>query len=154
MGLFFFAFTQISCNKTDQLEISSNQISTQQKNSNINESDVPAGVVDRFNQLYPSTNVMGWDLVDGNYLASFTFNSNSMSVLFAATGAVIETTTEILESQLPKSSTDYCAKYFVGKKIKSSARIVDASGRVFYKVEVDKTFLLFDANGNFIRIIA
>ena len=154
MGLFFFAFTQISCNKTNQLEISSNQISTQQKNSNIKEIDVPIAVVDRFNQLYPSTNVMGWDLVDGNYLASFTFNSNSMSVLFATTGAIIETTTEILESQLPKSCTDYCAKYFVGKKIKSAYKTIDASGRVFYKVDIDKNLLLFDATGSFIRIIA
>lgn len=153
MGLFFFVSSLISCNKNDLTENSSSLITTQQKNSNIKESDVPAAVLASFNQLYPSTNVIGWDLIDGNYLANFKFNGNSMSVLFAATGSVIETTTEILESQLPKNCTDYCAKYYAGKQIKSAYKTIDAQGRVFYKVDIDKTLLLFDSSGNFIRII-
>ncbi len=152
-GLFFFVSSLISCNKNNLTDNLSSQITTQQKNANINKSDVPVVVLDRFNQLYSSTNVKGWDLVDGNYLASFTFNGNSMSVLFAATGFVIETTTEILESQLPKSCTDYCAKYYVGREIKFAYKTIDALGRVFYKVEIDKTLLLFDAQGSFVRII-
>jgi hypothetical protein len=153
LGLFFFSFMQSSCNKNNLTENNS-QITTHQKNSNIKESDVPAGVKDKFNQLYPSTNVKAWDVIDGNYLAYFTYNNNSMTVLFAATGAVIETATEITESQLPKSCVDYCTKYYGSKNIKSPYRVVDAAGRVFYQLEVDKNLILFDAVGIFVRIIS
>ncbi len=151
--MLFVGLSMYACNKNSSTEFNNSSVTAAQKNSNIKESDVPTVVVNRFNQLYPSTNVKGWDLIDGNYLATFTFNGNSMSVLFAASGQVIETTTEILESQLPKSCTDYCAKYYAGKKIKSAYKTIDAAGRIFYKVDIDKTFLLFDSNGNFIRII-
>ena len=153
MGLCFFAFMQISCNKNDLTENNSSQITALQKNSNIKQSDVPAAVLASFNQLYPSTNVKGWDLINGNYLASFTYNSNSMSALFNANGQLLETTTEILVSQLPKSCTDYCTKNYAGFNIKFAARVVDSRGVVFYQAEVDKTLLLFDSNGSFIRII-
>lgn len=153
LSLFFFASVLLSCNKNSFTETNNSSLVGLQKKSSIKESDVPPGVVSRFNQLYPSTNVKSWDLIDGNYLASFTLNNISMSVLFAASGYMIETTTEILESQLPKSCTDYCAKNYAGKKIKSSARIDDAAGRVFYKVDIDKTLLLLDSSGNFVRII-
>ncbi len=153
LGLLFFAFMQISCNKNDLTETNSSLITTQQKNSKIKDSDVPSAVLNSFTNQYPSTKVKSWEYIDPNYLASFTYNGSSMSALFNLNGSLLETTTEILESQLPKSCTDYCAKYYTGFTIKFAARVVDAVGRVFYQAEVDKTLLLFDSSGNFIRII-
>ncbi len=153
MVLFFFASFLFSCTKNSLTETLSPTNNVSQKSSKIKDSDVPTAVINSFNNQYPSTNVKSWDLVDGYYLASFTFNGTSMSALFNANGSLLETTTEILESQLPKSCTDYCAKYYVGKNIKSAYKTIDATGRVFYKVDIDKNLLLFDSSGNFVRII-
>ena len=117
----------------------------------VKQADVPAAVKTTFTKTYPSTKVEGWVKEKGNYEAEFDYNKKEMSVLIDPDGNITETETEIAVSELSKTITDYCEKNYAGKKIKEAAKIVDAKGIVTYEAEINKTDVLFDLNGTFIK---
>jgi len=117
----------------------------------VKQADVPAAVKTTFTKTYPSTKVEGWVKENGNYEAEFDYNKKEMSVLIDPDGNITETETEIAVSELSKTITDYCEKNYAGKKIKEAAKIVDAKGIVTYEAEINKTDVLFDLNGTFIK---
>jgi hypothetical protein len=121
------------------------------KNSKLTEADVPSVVKTKFSTLYPDTKVEKWEKENGNYEAGFHKNKTEMSVLIDPTGNLLETETEIPVSELPKSVTEYVMKQKPGKKIKEASKIIDAVGLLTYEAEVEKTDLVFDQNGNFIK---
>src|ERR1043166_7934457 len=112
--------------------------------------DVPAVVKTKFASLYPTVKKAKWDREAANYEASFEQGEVETSVLFDASGNVLETETEISINELPKSVMDYVAQHYK-TKIKEASKIVDAKGIVTYEAEVKEGDLIFDTNGNFMR---
>lgn len=116
----------------------------------VQEKEVPIPVKTTFTNKYPKTEVEKWEKEDGNYEAEFDYNKEELSVLFDASGNILETEVEIKTTDLPKSVTDYIAKNVAGKKIKEAAKITDAKGTVTYEAEADNTDYIFDSSGNFL----
>lgn len=113
----------------------------------LKEADVPAAVKEGFKKQYPNAKVEGWEKEGANYEAEFDLNKTETSVVFDASGKLLETETEIAESALPKAVLDQISKTMPGKKVKEAAKIVDASGKVKYEAEIEKKDYLFEENG-------
>ena len=117
----------------------------------IKESEVPAPVKAGFSKHYPDIKSVKWEKEGANYEAEFDLKKVETSVLIDASGAILETESEINVSELPKAVSDYVTKNLSGKKIKEASKIIDTKGIVTYEAEVEKTDYIFDANGNFIK---
>ncbi len=115
------------------------------------EADVPANVKAAFSKQYPNTKAGSWEKENGNYEAEFDMNKTEMSVLIDPSGNITETETEIKVSELSTAITDYCAKNYAGKKIAEASKIVDSKGVITYEAEINKTDVLFTADGKFIK---
>ena len=119
----------------------------------VKESEVPAPVKAAFAKLYPNVKDVDWEKEGANYDAEFEVNKTESSVVFAATGNLLETEIEINVSALPKSASDYLAKKYPKNKIAEASKITDAAGTVTYEAEVGDYELIFDSNGLFIKEI-
>lgn len=117
----------------------------------IKESEVPAPVKAAFAKLYPNVKDVDWEKENANYEAGFEVNKTETSIVFDATGNLLETEIEIKVSELPKSASDYAAKKYPKDKIAEASKITDAAGTVTYEAEVGKNELFFDSNGTFIK---
>ena len=117
----------------------------------IKETDVPAPVKAIFVKQYPAAKAKSWEKEKANYEVAFDFNKAEMSLLIDATGSILETETEIKVTELSKPIADYCLKNYAGKSIKEASKIVDAKGVITYEAEINKTDVLFDVNGKFIK---
>jgi hypothetical protein len=116
----------------------------------LKETDVPAAVKAKFISLYPAKPGVKWEKEKNNYEAEFKQNKMEVSVLFEATGVIVQTEAEIPVSDLPKAVTDYVSKNLPGKKIEEAVKITGAKGKITYEAEIGKTDYLFDENGKFI----
>jgi len=74
-----------------------------------------------------------------------------MSAVFAGDGAWKETEQQVPTAKLPTAATSYIAQHYAGKRIKESAKIEKADGSINYEAEINKTDVIFDASGNFLR---
>lgn len=129
----------------------------------VKEADVPAAVKDAFKKQFPDVKKAEWEKEGANYEAEFDVVRVSMddpkakkqeiekSVVYTATGELVQTEEEIAVSSLPKAVADYVTKNYAGKKISEAAKITEANGTVMYEAEVGKEDLIFDANGNFVK---
>ena len=117
----------------------------------IKESEVPTAVKAKLTALYPNAKNPSWEKEKANYEAEFMNGKEEISVLLDASGNLIESETEISVSALPKAVTEYCAKNLAGKKIKEASKITEASGKVKYEAEIEKSDYMFDEAGNFIE---
>jgi hypothetical protein len=89
-----------------------------------------------------------WEWEDANYEANFKENGKSISCVLDKTGTILETETEIVQSELPKTVNTYVSNHYKGKKIKEIASIRKANGEVNYEVAVSGKELIFDQSGN------
>jgi hypothetical protein len=119
--------------------------------ANAQGSKVPAAVTTKFKTDYPNVNKVKWDTEGSNYEAEFKVNNVETSVLYDATGKVVETETEINVNDLPAAVTAYMNKNVAGKKISEASKIIDAAGKVTYEAEAGGTDYIFDEAGNFIK---
>lgn len=116
----------------------------------VKDSDVPAAVKNKFASLYPNIKAK-WEKEGANYEAEFEQNETETSVVFDASGNLLETETEIAISSLPAAVSEYFAKNYNGAKITEASKIVAADGTITYEAETKDGDFLFDANGNFIK---
>ncbi len=113
--------------------------------------DVPQAVKAAFAKKYPNITKVKWDKENENYEASFDLNEEDCSVLFDASGNILETEIEIELNQLPKGVLEYVKAHYPSKKAKEAAKIIDDKGTVTYEVELKGMDVLFDAEGKFIK---
>jgi hypothetical protein len=116
----------------------------------IKDADVPANVKTAFSTKYPNTKVLEWEKEGANYEAEFKVGKTETSAVFDATGAFIESETEISPASLPRAISEYVTKNMPGKKIKEASKITTAAGKVSYEAEVGDADYMFDDQGNFI----
>lgn len=117
----------------------------------VQEAQVPAVVKQAFAKNHLKVSKVKWDKEKDKYEASFNENNTDNSILFSSTGAVEETEVSVPLSQLPKGAVNYVKTHYKGQKVSEAAKITDAKGIVTFETEVNKTDLLFDANGKFIK---
>jgi len=117
----------------------------------VKEADVPTAVKDAFKKAYTNTNEVKWEKEGENFEAEFEVGETDQSVVFDATGQVIETEVEIKVDELPSGVKDYVAKNYKDTKIKEATKITDSKGTVTYEAEIKGKDLIFDTTGKFIK---
>lgn len=117
----------------------------------ISESEVPATVKSALKKQYPNATNVKWDKESNGYEASFDFNKTDTSILFDATGKVVETEVEIELNQLPKGAVEYVKSHYKGSTIKEAAKITDANGTITYETAIKGMDLIFDTDGKFLK---
>lgn len=119
----------------------------------VKEAAVPAAVKDALKKAYPTAKVEKWQKEDANYEAEIEVGKVESSLLYDASGNLLETEVEIKVSELPKAVTDYINTNLKGKKTKEASKITDSNGKVSYEAEVDEADYMFDETGNFLKKI-
>ena len=116
----------------------------------LDDSKVPAAVKIAFAKKYPGQTAK-WENENGQFEAGFKQHGKSMSVLFTAGGTMTESEVGIKVSELPAAVLAYVKEHYKGAAIKEAAKITKAGGTVNYEAEVNKTDVIFDANGIFLK---
>jgi len=116
---------------------------------------IPEGVKKVFTAQYPNATKVEWSLEKaGEYEAEFKINKAEMSVVYDAVGNLLETETEIEESELPQAIKAKLAKDFEGYKIDEIEKS-DAKGVTTFEMEAKKEKkefgLVFDNNGKLLK---
>jgi hypothetical protein len=111
---------------------------------------VPAVVKAAFEKQHPGKAVK-WEIEDGKYEAGFKNNGAATSILYDANGTATETEVDIKASALPAAVIQYVKTHYAGKSIKEGAKITKADGTINYEAEVNKTDLVFDKDGKFLK---
>lgn len=117
----------------------------------VKEADVPTPVKDALKKQYPTAKVEKWEKEGSNFEAEFHVNKIETCAVYDSNGKFIKSEIEIKESELPKGVADYIAKNLPGKKVKESAKITDAAGKLSFEAEIDNIDYIFDSNGTLIK---
>jgi hypothetical protein len=113
---------------------------------------IPAAAKSGFAAKFPTVQKVKWSIEKpGEFEAEFKLNGEEASALVDAKGNLIETETEIEESELPETVKAALIKDFVGYKLDEIEKATDAKGVVTYEMEAskgkDKLEISFDAIG-------
>ncbi|MES2836236.1 MAG: PepSY-like domain-containing protein [Bacteroidota bacterium] len=117
----------------------------------VKETEVPNPVKEALKKQYPAAQVEKWEKEGANFEAEFHVNKIETCAVYDSNGKFIESEIEIKETELPKAIADYVTKNLSGKKIKESAKITDAAGKVSYQAEIDNIDYIFDSNGSMLK---
>jgi uncharacterized membrane protein YkoI len=121
----------------------------------IKETDVPGPVKENFKKNYPQASGVKWEKENENYEGSFKESGKEISAVFDASGKFLQKEIEIAVSDLPSKVSEYVNKTYPGFNLDEASKITDASGKVFYEVEIEKgkeeAELIFDESGNFLK---
>lgn len=122
--------------------------------SALNQKDekIPAAVKTGFAAKFPTAQKVKWSVEkEGEFEAEFTLNKVETSALFDAKGTLLETETEIKESELPQAVKATLAKDFAGYKLDEIEKATDVKGVTTFEMEAakgkDKLEISFDASG-------
>jgi hypothetical protein len=113
---------------------------------------IPAAAKTGFAAKYPTAQKEKWSVEKpGEFEVEFTLNGVSTSVLVDAKGNLLETETEIKESELPVAVKATIAKDFAGYKLDEIEKATDAKGVTSFEMEAakgkEKLEISFDSNG-------
>src|SRR5579871_653957 len=114
---------------------------------------VPAVVKATLVKKYPNATKVSWEKEKGNYEANWGGKSGEdTSVQFTPAGAFVEEEDAIPVSQLPPNVLTYTNTHYKGAKISEAGRVTDAKGKKMFEAEIKGKDVLFDENGNFLKI--
>jgi hypothetical protein len=119
---------------------------------NQKEVQIPAAAKTGFAAKFPTAQKVKWSIEKpGEFEAEFKLNKVETSAVFDAKGNLIETETEIKESDLPQAVKATIAKDFAGYKIDEIEKATNAKGATTYEMEAtkgkDELEISFDASG-------
>lgn len=117
--------------------------------------NVPEAVKKTFAAQFPNATKVEWGLEKpGEFEAEFKLNKAEMSANFDEKGTLLETESEIKESELPQAVKATLAKDFVGYKIDEILKAV-AKGITSFEMSAEKDkkeFVLeFDSDGKLLK---
>jgi hypothetical protein len=116
-------------------------------------SEVPAAVKTALMKKYPSATGVTWEKEKGNFEANWGGKSKEdNSVVFTPDGAFVEQVVAIPISSLPGGVAVYVKAHYPGVKITEAGKVTDAQGKTSYEAEVKGKDLVFDEQGNFIKV--
>lgn len=113
--------------------------------------EVPEAVKSSMQKSYSNAKNVKWEKEKDNYEAGFTFNATDYSVLFDASGSIVETETGIAINALPAAVKDYLSKHYPKQKIKEAAKITDDKGIVTYEAEINGKDIILDESGKLLK---
>ncbi len=116
----------------------------------LNPAAVPAKVKAAFAKPHPGITAK-WEKENDVYEAGFKLGGKSISELYTAGGTMTESETDIKIAGLPSTVQGFVKSHYKGAGIKEAAKITKSDGTVNYEAEVNKTDLIFDANGKFLK---
>lgn len=90
-------------------------------------------------------------LTDSNLIAVYKDKGRSVEKTYDKSGKIIRTKLEIDASFLPKSSSDFMAKFYGSTNAFKAFKFFDDSSKISYFIELDSTKLSFDNYGNFLN---
>jgi|SRR4051812_25502587 hypothetical protein len=114
------------------------------------EAKVPEPVRTSFKTAHPAANPV-WEKEEGDFEASFSEGGKEMSCVLNNKGIILETETEMIPGDLPKTVLTYLDQHYKGKKIQEAAKIVKKGGAVNYEAKVNNKELMFGADGHYIK---
>ena len=114
-------------------------------------STVPVAAKAAFQKAYPHATKVKWGKEDADYEVNFTQANKEMSAVYSASGALKETEEDIKLIELPANVFTYIKQHYKGTAIKEAAKIIKANGEVNYEAEVNKTDVIFDKDGKFLK---
>ncbi|MGE5395602.1 MAG: PepSY-like domain-containing protein [Candidatus Saccharibacteria bacterium] len=123
---------------------------------NQKEEKIPAAAKTAFATKFPTAEKVKWSVEKpGEFEAEFKQNGVESSVLFDDKGNLIETETEVKESDLPPAVKSLIAKDFSGYKLDEIEKAADAKGSTTYEMEAvkgkEKLEISFDSNGKLLK---
>lgn len=143
----------ISCNKIDAPGDPGDR-SNDGTEQTLNVKDVPSGIVEKFNSLYPDVKPVKWKKEGNTFEAKFKYKGCKTDVVFDTKGNVIETETDISINDLPLSVSDAINNNYAGMTAEEAEKVVKDNG-IFYEVELEgngiEKEILFDSAGNLIE---
>jgi hypothetical protein len=120
---------------------------------NIKSAAVPAAAKAALLKKYPDALTASWEKEKGNFEANWGGKSGEdMSVTFTPQGIFVEQVAAIAPANLPSKVKAYVNAKFKGARIKEAGKVTDAKGVMMYEAEVKGKDLVFDANGNFLKV--
>ena len=119
----------------------------------VKSTEVPAAVKTALMKKYPSATGVTWEKEKGNFEANWGGRSKEdNSVVFTPDGAFVEQVVAIPVSSLPAGIVAYVKDHYPRAKITEAGKVTDAQGKTSYEAEVKGKDLVFDGNGNFIKV--
>ncbi len=115
------------------------------------QSKTPPAAVAAFEKAFPGASKVKWEKEKEDFEVNFVFNAKEMSAVYNKTGVLQETEETIAVSALPAPVTAYVNQHYKNASIKEAAKITKANGEVTYEAEVNKTDLIFNTTGKFIK---
>ena len=117
---------------------------------------IPAPAKSGFVAKFPTAQKVKWSVEKpGEFEAEFTLNKVETSVLVDAKGNLLETETEIKESELPQAVKATLAKDFAGYKFDEIEKATDIKGVTSFEMGAvkgkEKLEISFDANGKLLK---
>ena len=113
---------------------------------------IPAAAKTGFAAKFPTAQKAKWSIEKpGEFEVEYVLNGVESSALFDAKGNLLETETEVKESELPTAVKAAIAKDFAGFKLDEIEKAIDAKGVTTFEMEAtkgkEKLEISFDANG-------
>jgi len=115
-------------------------------------SQIPANVKSTFDHYYPNTANVTWEQEGPYYIPSFTNSNGVTKLVIDLKGALIQTSVKILPSTLPAAATSYISANYSGQSVADAEQLTMFNHSTRYEAIVGGKDLIFDSNGNFIRI--
>ncbi|MEO6683327.1 MAG: PepSY-like domain-containing protein [Ginsengibacter sp.] len=114
---------------------------------------VPSAVKAALMHKYPSASKVTWEKEHGNFEANWGGkDGEANSVLFTPAGEFMEAVEAIPIDQLPKASLQYVKTHYKSAKIKEAGKVTDKNGKTTYEAEVNGKDVIFDMQGNFVKV--
>jgi len=104
-----------------------------------------------FLKSFPGSTNVKWEKEDKDYEVNFLQNKKSMSAIFTQSGELKETEIAIKAEELPVAAVKYMNSHYKGMKIAEASKVTKPKGEVNYEARVNKTDLVFNEDGKFIR---
>ncbi|HWB28311.1 MAG TPA: PepSY-like domain-containing protein [Chitinophagaceae bacterium] len=115
--------------------------------------DVPAAVKTALLKKYPAATKISWEKENGNFEANWGGRSGEDNAAqFSPTGDFVEYEMAIAINKLPANVAKYVKEHYTNATIKEAGKITNAAGVITYEAEVKGKDLVFDVDGNFIKV--
>ncbi len=114
---------------------------------------VPAAVTTALMKKYPAASKVTWEKEHGNFEANWGGkDGEANSVLFTPTGEFLEIVEAVPVNELPAASLQYVKTHYKSTQIKEAGKVTDKNGKITYEAEVNGKDVIFDKQGNFVKV--
>src|SRR5204862_3256967 len=116
-------------------------------------SDIPVVVITKFQNAYPAVNDVTWTRSGAYYMADYYDNNRGeYYVIYTPTGDLMEQGQGVDVSTVPSNVNTYVKTKYKDDKMVKYYKVKDAKGKTVWKGKTEQGYVLFDENGNYIKM--